>query len=149
MARPKKRTMRAVKKKGFEGVYARIYGGRVTGYTSFVPDKSVKGGRRQLKTWPTATEARDDRNAELAKGATATSSRMTLKEFYDQTYIPHHVDKLRPGSKKSIESGLKAFLAEYGDTPANRLDLDDIRSWGLTVALNQAQYARARESCWG
>lgn len=142
MGAPKKRTMRAVKKKGFEGVCARIYGGRVTGYTSFVSDSSVKGGRRQLRTWPTATEAKEERDAMLRAGST-TGSRSTLREFYDNTYVPTHLSTLKPGSKKSVEAGLKAFLAKYGDTPANRLDVDDIRRWGLTTSLNQAQYARA------
>ena len=142
MGRAKKRTMRSVKKNGFTGVYVRLYGGKVTGYTSFVADTNVKGGRRQLRTWPTAQEAREEREAELQKGP-RRAGRKTLREYFDDTYAPTHLQRQKPGSIQSTTFALKNFLRQFGSQRMDRLDEAAVRAWGLRAPLGQAKAARA------
>src|SRR4051812_21232836 len=133
--------MKRYRRPGYEGVYARYYGGDRTGFTSRVPDPTVKGGYRQLKTWPTADETRKERLQVLADGGALGSSSTVrdLFERYERDYLP----TLKPGSQQTIPASLKPFVKKFGPQRLDRLDEVALRQWASTAPLNNAKAARA------
>ena len=148
MARPKKptakRTMRAVKKHGYEGVLARYYNGKVTGYTSHVPDPARASGRRQLQTWATPDEALKERRRVLNDGGLLNAD-CTLNDYYEERYKPEHLAKLKPGSRRTVADSLKRFLAQFGTLRFDRLQNErhKLRMWAHSAPLGSAKAARA------
>jgi integrase len=142
MTQPKKkRTMKRYRRPGFEGVYARYYGGKVTGYTSRVSDKTQKAGYRQLNTWPTAEEARKERLRTLAEGGHLAES-TTIRQLFER-YERDYLVKLKPGSQQTIPASLKPFVTKFGHVRLDRMNETELRQWADTAPLNNAKSARA------
>lgn len=152
-------TMRRVRKRGYEGVYERIKGGRVVGYTAYVPDASRKSGKRAVTppgggSFDSAKAAKDARVAALAEGAGSGAS-MTVREFYgsdDRQDLSSRWRREFWGDQRTISThhnfyALKSFVRLFGPKlladMSRRPLYDDVRGWGRVASLNNMKAARA------
>lgn len=129
-----------------EGVYARVdAGGKVRGYTGYVPDATTKSGKRSVGTFAKAKDAKDARAAELGKpkgpGVDGGETVSEFRERWEREFGQHN----RTVTKKGNHYALNAFVAAHGQLRLRDLGdkhYDEVRSWGRTATIGYVAVAR-------
>jgi integrase len=149
MAAPKKaRTMRRVKKRGFEGVYECLVGGKRVNFTAYVPDPSAKSKKRSLGKFQTAQEAKDARHKALAQTSTNVYGDETVASFAERWLTEFNTHN-RGITKRGHKYHVKPFVERFGHLKLRRLADDEHfqsgRLWGRKDSVPVGYVAVARK----